>query len=125
MWQAISFVLVLLMVTRLGPAAYAADSVRSQITGMPTGTNIEVRLKNKQTLRGARGEVSGSDFTLLNATVGDRQIAFDDVTSVKQLNKKSHTTRNVLIVAGVAVVALAVVLAVALRCGGLGCGGHY
>ena len=98
MRQVISFVLVLLMVTRLGPAAYAADSVTSQITGMPTGTNIEVRLKNKQTLRGARGEVSGSGFTLLNPTVGDRQIAFDDVTSVKQSNKKSHTTRNVLIV---------------------------
>lgn len=125
MRQAISFVLVLLMVTRLGPAAYAADSVSSQITEMPTGTNIEVRLKNRQILRGARGEVSDSGFTLLNPTVGDRRIAFDDVTSVKQLNKKSHTTRNVLIVAGVAVVALAVVLAVTLRCGGLGCGGHY
>ena len=125
MRHAISFVLVLLMVTRLGPAAYAADSVTSQITGMPTGTNIEVRLKNKQTARGTRGEVSGSGFNLLNPTVGDRQIAFDDITSVKQLNKKSHTTRNVLIVAGVAVVALAVVLAVTLRCGGLGCGGHY
>ena len=67
------------MVAQLGPAAFGADSVTSQITGMPPGANIEVRLKNKQTMRGARGEVSGSGFTLLNPSAGDRQIAFDDV----------------------------------------------
>jgi hypothetical protein len=124
MRQVLSLALVLVMVTELGPAAFGADDVTSQITRMPTGANIEVHLKDKQTLRGARGEVSGSGFTLLNPSVGDRQIAFDDLTSVKRLNKKSHTTRNVLIVVGVAVVVLAVVVGVALRCGPFGCNSH-
>jgi hypothetical protein len=75
-------------------------------------------------MQGVRGEMSSSGFTLQNPSVGDRQIAFDDVTSVKRLNKKSHTTRNVLIVVGVAVVALAVVVGVALRCGPFGCNSH-
>jgi len=96
MRQAPSLALVLLMVTQLGPAVLGADNVTSQIAGIPTGTNIDVRLKNKQILRGARGEVSGSGFTLTNPGAGDRQIAFDEVTSVKQLTKNSHTTRNVL-----------------------------
>jgi len=80
MRQVLSLALVLVMVTELGPAAFGAKDVTSQITGMPTGTNIEVQLKTKQTLRGTRGEVSSTGFTLLNPGVGDRQIAFVDVT---------------------------------------------
>jgi hypothetical protein len=119
--QTLSLVLVLLMMTQLGPAASGADSVTSQITGMPSGANIEVRLKNKQTLRGTRGEVSGSGFTLLNPDAGDRQIAFDDVIAVKQVNKKSHTTRNVLIVVGIGVVVAVAVLAIHIKNCPLGC----
>jgi hypothetical protein len=121
MRQALSLALVLLMVTQLGPAAFGADNVTNQIAGIPTGTNIEVRLKNKQILRGARGEVSGSGFTLRNPGAGDRQIAFDDVTSVKQLTKKSHTTRNVLIGVGIGIAVFAVVLGILFRCGAYGC----
>lgn len=119
--QTLSLVLVLLMMTQLGPAASGADSVTSQITGMPSGANIEVRLKNKQTLRGTRGEVSGSGFTLLNPDAGDRQIAFDDVIAVKQVNKKSHTTRNVLIIVGIGVVVAVAVLAIHIKNCPLGC----
>jgi hypothetical protein len=115
MRQAVSLALALLMVGHLGPAAFGAVDVRNQVTGMPTGTNIEVRLKNKQTLRGARGEVSESGFTLVDQRAGNRQIAFDEVTSVKQLVKKSHTMRNVLIVVGIAVVIVAVVVVVKVK----------
>ncbi len=121
MRQALSLALVLLMVTQLGPAAFGADNVISQIAGIPTGTNIEVRLKNKQILRGARGEVSDSGFTLTNLGAGDRQIAFDEVTSVKQLTKKSHPTRNVLIGVGIGIAVFAVVLGILFRCGSYGC----
>jgi hypothetical protein len=125
MRQALSLTLTLLMVTQFSPAAFAADSVASQITAMPTGTNIEVRLKSRQRLRGARGEVSAVGFSLLNPGAADRQLAFDDVNSVKQLNKKSHTTRNVLIVVGVAVVVVVAVVAIHIaECGPLGCGSH-
>ncbi len=115
MRQALSLVLVWLLMMRLGPAAFGAESVAGQISGMPAGTSIEVRLKDKQALRGARGDVSGSNFTLLNPSAGDRQIAFDDITSVKQLNKKSHTTRNVLIAVGIGVVVVVAVLAIHIK----------
>jgi hypothetical protein len=123
MRQALSLALVLLMVTRLGPTAFGADNVTNRITGMATGTNIEVRFKDKHILRGAGGEVAGSGFTLLNRGAGDRQINFDEVTSVKQLDKKSHT-RNVLIVAGVAVAVFALVVLVRVRAV-QGLAGHY
>jgi len=112
MRQIISFLLVGLLVAQLSPAALGAEDVASQITGMSVGTNIEVRLKDKRTLRGARGEVSGSGFTLVNPSGGDRRLAFDDVSSVKQWNKKSHTVRNVLIGAGIGLAVVTVVLAV-------------
>ena len=80
MRQTVSFVLVSALLTHFGLSAFGAERVTSQITGMPTGTNIEVQLKTKQTLRGTRGEVSSTGFTLLNPGVGDRQIAFVDVT---------------------------------------------
>ena len=122
MRQILSLTLVLLLVTQLGPAAFGADDVTRQISGLPTGANIEVRLKNRQTLRGTKGEVSGSGFTLMKPGAGDRQLAFDEVVSVKRLNQKSHTTRNVLIIAGVAVVAIAVALTIYIKRCPLGCG---
>ena len=124
MRQIVSLVLTLTVLAHLSPA-FAAGDVASQITATPVGANIEVRLKDKQTLRGARGEVSDSGFTLVNPSGGNRQIAFDDVASVKQLTKKSHTTRNVLIIAGVALVVIVAVIAIHIKnCGPFGCGNH-
>ena len=125
MRQVICLTLVLLMMTHLGPTAFGADNVTSQIARIRIGANIEVRLNNKQTVRGARGEVSSSGFTLVNPGSGDRQLAFDDVTSVRQLSKKSHTTRNVLIVAGIGVVVAATVVAIHIKNCPLGCNTHY
>ncbi len=124
MRQVICLALVLLMMTHLGSTAFGADYVTSQIAGIPTGANIEVRLNNKLTLRGARGEVATSGFTLLNPGTGDRQLAFDDVTSVKQLSKKSHTTRNALIVVGIGVVVTVAVVAIHIKNCPLGCNTH-
>ena len=112
MQPVLSLVLVLLMVTHLSPMALGADNVSSRITAMPTGTNIEVRLKNKQRMHGAKGEVSSSGFTLVDSQIGDHQIAFDDVASVKQLTKKPHSTRNAWIGLGVGVVAAVAVVVV-------------
>jgi hypothetical protein len=113
------------MMTHLGPTAFGADNVTSQIAAIPMGANIEVRLNSKQTLRGARGEVSSSGFILSNPSTGDRQLTFDDVTSVKQLNKKSHTTRNVLIVVGIGVAVAAAVVAIHVKNCPLGCNAHF
>lgn len=110
------------MVMHLVPAAIGEGSVAGQITAIPPGAQIELHLKNKEKLRGAKGPVSAAGFTLVDAHTGDRQIAFDDVASVKQLTTKSHTTRNILIGVGIGVAALGITAAVLLRCGPFGCG---
>jgi len=122
MQKTISLAVMLLMLTHLPPAAFGAESVASQINEMPAGATIELRLKNKQLMRGTRGQVSNSGFTLVDARAGERQIAFDDVASVKQLPRKSHLTRNILIGVGIGVAALGITIGVLLRCGPLGCG---
>jgi len=88
---------------------------------MPAGAAIEVRLKNNQTLRGSRGDVSDSGFTLLDPGGSTRQLAFGDVASVKLLGKQSHTTRNVLIIVGVGVVAAVAAIAIYAKHCPLGC----
>ena len=119
--QTLSLALVLLMMTQVGPAVFGAEDVASQITGMPVGTNIELRLKNQQRLRGARGVVSGSGFMLVEARAGEHMIVFDDVVSVTRFSLKSHTTRNILIGVGIGLAGVAIATGVLLRCGPLGC----
>ena len=121
MRQSLSLALVVLMMTQLRPEVFGAEDVASQITGMSLGTNIELRLKNKERLRGARGAVSGSGFMLVEARAGEHMIAFDDVVSVKRFSAKSHTTRNILIGVGIGLAGVAIAAGVLLRCGPLGC----
>jgi hypothetical protein len=105
MRNAVSLVLLVLLVTRSSPAAPDSPSLAAQLTSIRPGARIEVRLNNNQKLRGARGAVSTDSFTLVEARAGDRQIAFADVLSVKKI---SHTKRNVLIIVAIGVVAVAV-----------------
>ena len=121
MRQVLSLVLALGMLTHLAAAGPDTASLTAQIVGMPLGANIELRLKNNQKMRGARGSVSNTGFMLVDARAGEHQIVFDDVVSVKQFTAKSHTVRNILIGVGIAVVALGITTAVMLRCGPLGC----
>jgi hypothetical protein len=99
----IALALGLLMV----PAAFGEESMASQITAMPVGARIELRLHNKQKVRGARGQLSNAGFTLVDDHAGERQIAFDEVVSVKRY--KSHGVRNTLIVVGIVLVVLGIV----------------
>ena len=116
MRKIVAWTLVLLAVNSpLRSQAFPAEAVRSQITSMPLGTNIELRFKDKQKLRGARGAVSDFGFTLVDARAGERQIAFDDVTSVKPVSIKAHTARNILIGVGITVAAVGIWFAVMLH----------
>jgi hypothetical protein len=125
--EALSVLLTFLVLMQLAPPAGGAESIAAQISAMPPGTRVELRLKNKQRIRGLTGPVSATTFLLVVARTGQHPVAFDDVESVRRLSVKSHVTRNVLIVAGVAVVAVGITAAVLLRCGPLGCGhlGHF
>ena len=89
------------------PAAFGQQNLASQITAIPVGTKIELRLKNKQTVRGVRGQLSNVGFMLVDDRTGERQIAFDEVVSVKRY--KAHPVRNTLIVVGIVLVALGIV----------------
>ncbi len=120
MRKTICLALTWLMVMQLVPTAFGGDGVAEQITAIPAGAKIELHLKNKQEMRGTRGAVSNTGFTLVDARKAEHQVAFDDLASVKQV--KSHTTRNILIVAGIGVAALAITLGIMLRCGPFGCG---
>jgi len=117
MRKSISLTLILLM---LLPAVFGQESVANQVTKIGLGTKIELRLRNKQIMRGTRGPSSDAGFTFVDARAGGRQIAFDDVLSVKPL--KSHTTRNALIVVGIAAAAVGITAGMIFRCGPLGCG---
>lgn len=105
--------LTLLMLTHLAPAAFGAESVASQITAMPPGSKVELRLKNKHKVSGTTGPASRSGFTLVDSNKGEHQIAFDDVISVKRITAKRRATEIAVIGVGIAAVVVGVVIAVA------------
>jgi hypothetical protein len=114
MRQALSLLLVSAIFGQLATAGPDAPDVKAQIVGMPLGVNIELRLKSREKLRGARGAVTDSGFTLLGQSAGDRQIAFDDVASVKLYTHKSHAVVYILAGVGIAAVAVGITVAVLL-----------
>ena len=109
-------IVCILMLTGLA-AAQDTAAIRTEIISMPLGTSMEVRLKDKQRLRGARGAVSDSGFTFVDARSGERQIAFGDVASVKQVRQQSHTIRNALIATGVVMGVIALIFGIAAATG--------
>ena len=122
MRQALSILLIWLMLIPLAPKLYGSPDAASQIRAIPPGAHIEVRLKSKEKMRGKCGPLTDAGFALLDEQSGEHQIAFDQVATVKQLGPhKSHTVRNVLIVAAVGVAIFGIVLGIELRCGPLGC----
>jgi hypothetical protein len=119
--QALSATLTLAILMRFAAAGPDTASVTTQIVGIALGTQIELRLKSKERIRGARGAVSSTSFVLVDAHAAERQIAFDDIISVKQVSGQSHYRRNILICTGIMVAAVAVVgIAYALALGKLG-----
>ena len=121
MRQLLSLILTFAILTRLAPARPDTQSMTSQIIGIPLGAGIELHLKTNQKMRGSRGAVSDTGFMLLDAQAVEHPIKFEDVASVKLYKANSHTTRNILIGAGIALAAVAIWLGIELRCGPFGC----
>ena len=64
-------------------------TLKEQILKVPPGTMIEVRLLNKQKIRGRLGEITNEGFSLQTAQgdkVETQKIAFTDVKSVKKVD---------------------------------------
>jgi hypothetical protein len=108
MRQALSIILLVGIFLQLAAAGPDTAGLTTKITGMPLGSTIELRLKNKEKLRGSRGAVSNTSFTLINQA-REQQIAFDEVASVKLLTAKPHSTRNILIGVGITLVVLGII----------------
>lgn len=104
-----------------GPPSQQTPTIAAQVAKIAMGSEIEVRLFNKEKLRGRLGEVSGTGFILLipsgTASI-KRNLAFDDVKSVRVVRTRLVRTRRPrgpafpLMVAGVVV---AVILLIAVR----------
>lgn len=90
-------------------------ALKEKILEVPTGTLIEVRLLNKQKIRGRLGEVTDEAFSL--ATVQDdkivsQKVAFNDLRSFKTVGDgkgKGHIVLYMLAGIGALVVVLIIV----------------
>ena len=96
-------------------------NLKERALAIPTGSQVEVRLKNKEKLRGQLIEVSNEALTLKVAkgeTIYERKLAFDELKSIKGVeggSKAGRVTLYILAGVGVGLVILFVIAAVALR----------
>ena len=82
--------IVAVLCVSLSQIAVAQSTVQETVVKIDKGSAVEVRLKSKEKVRGRLGEVSSSGFTMQvtkNGAVGSRDIAFDDVKSLKRTGK--------------------------------------
>jgi hypothetical protein len=74
-------------------------TLKEQVIQIPAGAQVEVRLLNKERLRGRLGNISDEGFTVQIAQgnrIETRTVAFGEVKSVKEI-RKQHTTKYVFI----------------------------
>ncbi|MGD0921486.1 MAG: hypothetical protein ABSA70_06945 [Terriglobia bacterium] len=72
-------------------SASRKPTLKEQVIQIPTGAQVEVRLLNKERIRGQLGDISDEGFTMLIAQedrIETRQVAFGEVKSVKEIRKQ-------------------------------------
>jgi hypothetical protein len=117
-----SLVLLLMIALATGLCnGQAGTSVRERMHAIAPNSPVEVRFRDGSKLRGWVGEVSDSGFVLDHEIKHQKhqlqhsQFTFDsvrDVRAVKSVNPR-HTTRNILIGVGIAVLVIGGLLAAA------------
>ena len=105
-------------------SAVEATDLRERLILIPAGSIIEVKLINKQKIRGRLGPVSDTGFEVQHA--GNNQIvteafAFDTVSSVKVTGKGMHFVWKVLLGIGIVFAVIGVIVGIA--CATQGCSG--
>jgi hypothetical protein len=90
-------------------------TVQERILEVPNGSIIEVRLMNKQKIRGKLGEVTSEGFSLQTAQgtkVETQKFAFTEVKSFKQVSGTGTKAGHGLVyaLAGIGVVAVVLVI---------------
>lgn len=104
------------------PSAAADEStskLKEKILSVPTGTMIEVKLLNKEKVRGRLGKVDDQGFSLTTSEQGKivtRTLAFNEVSSVKQVEGGKGGSKLIWMLAGIGafVAILAIVAATQL-----------
>jgi translation initiation factor IF-1 len=108
------------MVTGSGQASTSHKlTLREKVFEIPPQTMVEVKLKNKEKVRGRLGEVSNEGFVVRVATgqrIEDRKIAFDDVKSMKKFegNKALKVVGYSALVTGVVIGTAIVITAIVI-----------
>ncbi len=96
--------------------AATRPTLKERILEVPPGTMIEVRLLNKQKIRGRLGEVTDEGFSVQTAQgnkIDTQKVAFTDVKSVKKLEGSTGTKIGkgvVYALAGVGVLTFALII---------------
>lgn len=101
------------------PAEQAA-TIKEKLLDVPPGTMIEVRLRNKQKIRGKLGQITNEGFELTAVERGKivtEKISFSEMRSFKRVTsattKTGHTV--VYILAGLGAVMLIAIIVAAAR----------
>jgi hypothetical protein len=81
--QNIAIILACLMFqSSIAAAAGSPDAIREQVRHMRPGSRLEVKLRNREQLRGKLGSVDERGFEL-RTTAAPVRVAFSDVESVR------------------------------------------
>jgi hypothetical protein len=103
-------------------SAPKSSSLKEQLTLLPSGSVIEVKLNNKQKMRGRLGALSESGFELQHTRddkIVTEVLAFDAVKSVKPAGKGMHFATKVVI--GTVLAAGVIALIGVILCAAAGC----
>jgi hypothetical protein len=94
-------------------------TLRERVLAIPPHAMVQVKLHNKEKIKGRLGEVTNEGFDIQTATgdkIDNQKISFDDVKSIKEIDegKRGHRlATNIVVGAAVGVLALIVIGAVA------------
>ena len=91
--------------------------LREQAAHLRPGVPIEVRLQNREKIRGRLGAVEPDGFALLpqGASTPERRVAFAEVRSIKEVQGKHGVAIKVAVIVVVAVGVAAVVIYLAAQ----------
>jgi hypothetical protein len=106
---------VAMLCISLSQIAVAQGTLQDAVVKIDKGSAVEVRLKSKEKVRGRLGDVSSSGFTVQvtkSGAMASRDIAFDDVKSIKRTGKPGKGGYIAMAV-GFAAVGAGIVVAVA------------
>ena len=108
MREALSIMLVVMLVSPTASAQPPRRTLKEQVLIISPGSAVEVQLADKTKLRGRLGTVSDNGFelqTVKDGKIDTAQVAFDQVKSIKDTTKKSfgHSVGKAFLITGIVI----------------------